>query len=147
MMTFPWSPVLSGVLAVFLGGPAATSPARNAPRSLSSGRPLITSVTPTNAYEVTTVQILGSQFDASTTVAIDGVPEPVLSQTPTTLTIQPGLHAPGFADLTVTNAFGSQTIFDLLQFLPTLRAGGGGGPGGAGDGYPSTASRIACRSC
>ena len=46
--------------------------------------PAILSVQGTNAFEATPVVITGSGFDAATTVSLDGVPEPVVAQTPTT---------------------------------------------------------------
>ena len=85
----------------------------------------ITSVTPTSASQVTDVVITGSGFDAASQVFVDGVPEPVVSQSPTQLVIQPGLADPGFADVTVTTSAGSVTATGGLAFQPTLRFTGG----------------------
>jgi hypothetical protein len=85
--------------------------------------PIVTSVTPTLAYLEQDVVITGSQFNAGTTVEIDGVPEPVVSWTPTQLIVRPDAHPPGRFDLRVINGgSASFEVPDGMAFLPVLTA-------------------------
>ncbi|MGQ0553201.1 MAG: IPT/TIG domain-containing protein [Planctomycetota bacterium] len=84
-------------------------------------KPVVHSISPTLAFLEEDVVITGEGFGPDTTVVVDGVPQTVLSWTPTQLVIAPGPHAPGRFDVRVTNAGVATTkLTDAIAFLPTL---------------------------
>jgi hypothetical protein len=68
------------------------------------------------------VIITGGEFDATTTVLLDGAPTLISSWTASTVTIHPAPANPDLLDLTVTNSVSTKTIPDGLALWPTLAA-------------------------
>jgi len=86
----------------------------------SAQDPVVTSVQPTSAEHPGAVAIDGANFDAASLVSFDGVPAAVQSFTPTQLVVVPAVGAPGFPDVTVTNAVGSTTADEAGTLWPAL---------------------------
>ena len=104
------APRFAGVLALLCGSLTAQT---------------VTSISPTDAWQVTDVVIAGTGFDAASQVLVDGVPETIFSLTPTQIVVRPDLAEPGFADVTVTSSTGSVTVPGGLALRPTMTFEGG----------------------
>ncbi|TAJ15440.1 MAG: hypothetical protein EPO68_12380, partial [Planctomycetota bacterium] len=84
--------------------------------------PTVLNVDATFASSTQVIAIHGDDFEPTSQVLLDGVPEPIVSQTADTLLIQPGVDAPGWRDVTVTNSAGSTTAVDAIERWPSLSA-------------------------
>jgi hypothetical protein len=66
------------------------------------------------------VVITGVSFGPTTTVLLDGAPTPIVSLTPTSITLQASPAPPKLRDLTVADSLSSVTLEDGLALWPTL---------------------------
>jgi hypothetical protein len=106
--------------SLFLGT-AFTAAREPAVRWLTRG-PEVHALQLDQAADEEPVAIRGERLDEVNAVLLDGVAQPIVSQSDTELVILPARRAPGFSDLTLASAEDAWTLGGSFASLPTLRA-------------------------
>jgi hypothetical protein len=84
--------------------------------------PAVADVTPTNAAQPSPIVVSGTLLDSVTAASVGGQVAGILSQSPTSLELQPLPGDPGFADLALDGPWGTHTFPQAAELFPSLLA-------------------------